>query len=79
MRFRSWPHVGGGAVADQDEYMTTEEVAKLARTSPATVRYWRHRGAGPNGFLCGRRVLYARADVERWLKGLRTAEARVAG
>ncbi|MGB6164030.1 MAG: helix-turn-helix domain-containing protein [Pseudonocardiaceae bacterium] len=65
-------------MAEQDEYLTTDEVAKLARTSPATVRYWRHRGTGPDGFVCGRRVLYARTDVERWLRDLRAAKARTA-
>lgn len=58
-----------------DEYLTTEEVARIARTSPSTVRFWRHQGkGGPEGFVVGRRVLYPRADVERWLKGLREAD-----
>jgi hypothetical protein len=29
--------------------LTTEEVAARFRTSPATVRYWRHIGIGPPG------------------------------
>jgi hypothetical protein len=29
--------------------LTTEEVAERFRTSPATVRYWRHIGSGPAG------------------------------
>ncbi|GIJ25479.1 hypothetical protein Vqi01_06410 [Micromonospora qiuiae] len=46
------------------EYMTTEEVAELFRTSPETVRYWRHVGKGPKSFKAGgRRVLYDRAEV----------------
>jgi hypothetical protein len=28
--------------------LTTEEVAARFRTSPATVRYWRHIGIGPS-------------------------------
>jgi excisionase family DNA binding protein len=57
-------------------YMTTEEVAQLARTSPETVRYWRHVGRGPGGhFRVGRRVLYDRATVEAWLASLRDAAA----
>ena len=50
-----------------DEYMLTEEVAAYYRTSPETVRYWRHVGKGPVSFKLGRRVLYARADVEAWI------------
>ncbi|MEH3033634.1 MAG: helix-turn-helix domain-containing protein [Aeromicrobium erythreum] len=55
------------------EYMTTEEVAELARTKPETVRYWRHIRKGPASFKVGRRVLYARIDVEKWLEDARAA------
>jgi DNA-binding transcriptional MerR regulator len=53
------------------KYLTTVEVADLCRTSPETVRYWRHIQNGPASFKVGRRVLYASADVETWLEGLR--------
>lgn len=46
--------------------LTTEEVAERFRTSPSTVRYWRHIGVGPNGIRVGRRVLYDEAECERW-------------
>lgn len=49
-------------------YMTTAEVAELVRTSPETVRYWRHIGKGPKSFKVGRRVLYAATDVQTWLE-----------
>ena len=52
-------------------YMTTQELADLCRTSPESVRYWRHVGKGPRSFKVGRRVLYAVADVEAFI-----AEAR---
>ncbi|MGV9481340.1 helix-turn-helix transcriptional regulator [Gordonia aichiensis] len=48
--------------------MTTAEVAQLVRTSPETVRYWRHIGKGPKSFKVGRRVLYNAADVTAWLE-----------
>lgn len=54
-----------------EEYLTREEVAELTRTSAETVRYWGTVGKGPASFKVGRRVLYARADVDAWL-----AEAR---
>lgn len=53
------------------DYLTTEELATNLRTTPETVRYWRHVGKGPKSFKVGRRVLYAREDVERFI-----AEAR---
>lgn len=46
--------------------LTTEDVAARFRTSPATVRYWRHIGIGPNGVRVGRRVLYDEAECDRW-------------
>lgn len=49
-------------------YMTTAEVAELTRTSPETVRYWRHIGKGPRSFKVGRRRLYDTADVHSWLE-----------
>ncbi len=48
--------------------MTTAEVADYFRTSPETVRYWRHTGYGPRGRKVGRKVLYERADVEAFWK-----------
>lgn len=53
------------------DYLTTEELASLLRTTPETCRYWRHVHKGPKSFKVGRRVLYAREDVERFI-----AEAR---
>jgi DNA-binding transcriptional MerR regulator len=61
------------------KYLTTTEVADLCRTSPETVRYWRHIKYGPASFKVGRRVLYADDDVTAWLDGLReSAPAEVA-
>lgn len=56
------------------KYLTTAEVAELCRTSPESVRFWRHVGKGPKGFKLGRRVLYPAEEVTRWL-----AEASQAG
>jgi DNA-binding transcriptional MerR regulator len=56
------------------EYLTTVEVADKLRTSPETVRYWRHIGSGPTSFKVGRKVLYAVEDVEAFI-----AEARRGG
>lgn len=55
------------------KYLTTHEVAELCRTSPETVRFWRHVHKGPQSFKVGRRVLYAADDVEAWLLAARAA------
>lgn len=56
-------------------YLITNEVADLARTSPETVRYWRHVGKGPKSFKLGRRVLYDEADVLAWIEAQRSGQA----
>ena len=56
------------------KYLTTAEVADLCRTSPETVRYWRHVNKGPKSFKLGRRVLYAMDDVEAWVRAKRDAQ-----
>ncbi|MBE6477845.1 MAG: helix-turn-helix domain-containing protein [Propionibacteriaceae bacterium] len=53
------------------EFLTTHELAALCRTSPETVRYWRHVGKGPRSFKLGRRVLYDRKDIDAWIKEAR--------
>jgi excisionase family DNA binding protein len=53
--------------------MTTAEVAELLRSPSETVRFWRHVGRGPKYFKLGRRVLYAREDVEQWIADARAA------
>lgn len=53
------------------EYLTTQEVADLCRTSPETVRYWRHIQRGPRSFKLGRRVLYSASDVQSFIDDAR--------
>ena len=47
--------------------LTTEEVAQRFRTSPSTVRYWRHLGIGPRSFRLGRHVVYRADDLHAWI------------
>jgi excisionase family DNA binding protein len=56
-------------------YLTTEEVAELLRTTPETVRYWRHVGKGPKSFKIGRRVLYANEDVDSFIADARASSS----
>jgi hypothetical protein len=54
-------------VERSERFFTTEEVAARYRTSPATVRWWRQTGTyGPKGIKVGRRVLYPRAEIDRF-------------
>lgn len=59
--------------------LLAEEVAEIARTTTATLAYWRHVGRGPRYFRVGRRVLYAADDVEAWLASAREDSAPQAG
>lgn len=54
-----------------DDYMTGREVSEKIRVPLETLRYWRYLDRGPRSFKLGRRVLYARADVERWIADAR--------
>lgn len=52
-----------------ERLLTTTEAAEALHTPVATLRYWRHIGAGPKSFKLGpRRVMYRRDDVEQWLE-----------
>jgi hypothetical protein len=59
------------------DYLTLPEVAERYRTPEATVRYWRHIGYGPKGVKVGTRVLYPRAEIERFDRELRAQAAAV--
>ncbi|MFH5822244.1 helix-turn-helix transcriptional regulator [Georgenia sp. AZ-5] len=47
--------------------LTLKEAAEMLRASESTLRYWRHLGVGPRSFKLGRRVVYAREDLDRWV------------
>ncbi len=59
-----------------ERYLTTTDLAELFRTSPETVRYWRHIGYGPKGRKVGRKVLYERSEVEAFWEALRGEPGR---
>lgn len=59
-----------------EEILLTPQVAKLTRNPEATLRYWRHIGRGPASFKLGRRVVYRRSEVERWMAEQEAATIR---
>ena len=52
------------------ELLTTADVSAMTRVAVATLRYWRHAGGvvGPPSVKLGRRVMYRRSEVEKWLR-----------
>ena len=68
----------GSDAADGDEFMTTDELARLLRVDPSSVRRWRTATPmqGPPYVRLSERVVkYRREDVERWLAGRRVDPA----
>jgi hypothetical protein len=49
------------------EFLTKEELAAELRRNPRTLDRWDVLGMGPPRTLVGRKVLYRRASVQKWL------------
>ena len=64
------------AADEAGNLMTVVEAASYLRTPVATLRYWRHLGVGPAGFRLGRRVVYRRTDLDRWIFEQQEAQNR---
>ena len=50
-------------------YLTQSESADFLRLSERTLERWRVEGTGPQFRRFGRRVVYAKADLEIWADG----------
>lgn len=61
------------------EYLSTRQVAEMTGIPAATLRYWRHASVGPASFTLGRRVVYRRTEVERWINEQEQATRRGGG
>lgn len=54
--------------AENDEdLLLLSEVSEMTRLPEATIRWHRHQGTGPKGFVLGRRVVFRRGEVKRWI------------
>ena len=51
-----------------DELITIQRLSEEISIPANTLRYWRTQGTGPKSARIGRRVMYRRADVERWIE-----------
>ena len=49
------------------DILDTGQVSGLTGLPVGTLRYWRHANLGPASFSLGRRVVYRRSEVERWI------------
>jgi hypothetical protein len=49
------------------ELLTEEATAELLHNSVSTLRRWRRLGIGPAFIKSGRKVLYRRVTLDRWL------------
>lgn len=47
--------------------MTIEEVSEETRIPVNTLRFYRHKGVGPQFAKLGGRLMAKRADVEEWI------------
>ena len=49
------------------QFLTKEELASELRRNPRTLDRWSALGTGPPRTRVGRKVLYRRASVQKWL------------
>lgn len=59
-----------------DDLLLLSEVSELTRLPEATIRWHRNQGTGPKGFLLGRRLVFRRGEVRRWIREREQAGAR---
>ncbi|MFE5333110.1 helix-turn-helix domain-containing protein [Embleya sp. NPDC056575] len=64
------------APAEPAEYYDTDQVARIFRVHPSTVRGWRHRKYGPGPWIpVGRKRLVRAEYVHAWFAELEAAGA----
>jgi hypothetical protein len=66
-------------MADKLDFLTEEDFALLAGATPSTVESWRKRGTGPAPVRLGRRFLYPRKAVAKYLESLIRERVEVPG
>jgi predicted DNA-binding transcriptional regulator AlpA len=53
--------------AADDQLLTTKELAKKLKRSPATIRLWHTTGYGPPGFRIAGMVMYRESKTNEWI------------
>jgi predicted DNA-binding transcriptional regulator AlpA len=59
-----------------NDIMDTAAVSAATGLPAATLRYFRHANTGPASFKLGRRTVYRRSEVERWIAEQEAATRR---
>lgn len=59
-----------------DGKLTEHQLAQELGYNIRTIRLWRAARKGPPYFQLGRRIMYRRAAVERWLQSLEQEQPR---
>jgi len=60
-----------------DELLTTKQVCEQYPVLNAgTMRFWRATDQGPASFTLGKRVVYRRSEIERWIAEQEAATKR---
>lgn len=59
-----------------DDLLLIGEVSAISRLPEATIRHHRAKGTGPVGFVLGRRLVFRRGEVKRWIAEREQAGAR---
>lgn len=52
----------------QETYLLTKEAAKYTKLSHRTLEGFRVRGGGPIYIKAGKRCLYRRSDLDKWMQ-----------
>jgi hypothetical protein len=59
------------------DVLTTKQLCEeYPFLNPGTMRYLRHKNEGPKSWTAGKKVLYARSDVQEWLADQEAATSR---
>lgn len=61
------------------ELIGAKEVSDMIGVPVGTPRYWQHSNIGPASFTLGRRVVYRREEVLRWIAQRENATRRGGG
>jgi DNA-binding transcriptional MerR regulator len=61
------------------ELVNAHQVSELTGVPLGTLRYWRHANLGPTSFTLGRRIVYRREEVLRWITEQEAATRRGGG
>lgn len=49
------------------EFMTVDQLSAYIKIEPGTIYNWKQLGLGPRRTKVGKRVLFAKVDVDAWI------------